>query len=258
MSYLMRFARRRELRPQVPNSAGGFAWADRRLGAPAPLPDPRLGGWLLLRGRADPDARERDRRVALRRERRPARDREIVAISRDGRAAKNDPAIFALAMAASATEDATRQAALAALPVVCRTGTHLFAFARYVEGFRGWGRSLRRGIATWYLDQPPEQLAYQAVKYRQRDGMTHRDLLRLAHPVADDRRSTRSCSSGSSAAPRRTACRASSRASPPPSARRTRARRRSSSARTTCRARRSCRTTSTARRCGRRCSSRCR
>src|SRR3712207_8432194 len=51
--------------------------------------------------------------------------RSIVAVSRDGRAAKNDAAIFALAMAASATEDVTRQAALKALPDVCRTGTHL-------------------------------------------------------------------------------------------------------------------------------------
>src|SRR5207253_766380 len=51
------------------------------------------------------------------------------------------------------------------------------------EGFRGWGRSLRRAIGAWYADRSPESLAYQAVKYRQRDGMTHRDLLRLAHPA---------------------------------------------------------------------------
>jgi 60 kDa SS-A/Ro ribonucleoprotein len=31
--------------------------------------------------------------------------------------------------------------------------------------------------------QPADSLAYQAVKYRQRAGMTHRDLLRLAHPA---------------------------------------------------------------------------
>src|SRR5205807_2157925 len=31
--------------------------------------------------------------------------------------------------------------------------------------------------------QPVDALAYQAVKYRQREGMTHRDLLRLAHPA---------------------------------------------------------------------------
>jgi 60 kDa SS-A/Ro ribonucleoprotein len=108
---------------------------------------------------------------------------EIVAISDAGRAPKNDPAVFALAMAAGAQDEATRKAALEALPQVCRTGTHLFQFATFVEGFRGWGRSLRRAIGGWYASRSPESLAYQAVKYRQRDGMTHRDLLRLAHPA---------------------------------------------------------------------------
>ena len=66
---------------------------------------------------------------------------------------------------------------------MCRTGTHLFQFATFVEGFRGWGRSLRRAVGRWYAAQPVDALAYQAVKYRQRDGVTHRDLLRLAHPA---------------------------------------------------------------------------
>jgi 60 kDa SS-A/Ro ribonucleoprotein len=110
----------------------------------------------------------------------------IVAISEGGRAPKNDPAIFALALAASATDLATRRAALAALPRVARTGTHLFEFAELVQGVRGWGRALRRAVGAWYLDQPVGTLAYQLVKYRQRNGWTHRDLLRLAHPETAD------------------------------------------------------------------------
>jgi 60 kDa SS-A/Ro ribonucleoprotein len=31
-----------------------------------------------------------------------------------------------------------------------------------------------------------DALAYQAVKYRQREGWSHRDLLRLAHPLTDE------------------------------------------------------------------------
>ena len=108
---------------------------------------------------------------------------EIVAVSTDGRAPKNDPAILALALAAGRGDEATRKAALDALPRVCRTSTHLFQFAVFVEAFRGWGRSLRRGIARWYAEQPVDALAYQAVKYRQREGVTHRDLLRLSHPA---------------------------------------------------------------------------
>ncbi len=106
----------------------------------------------------------------------------IVAISEGGRAPKPAPAIFALALAASVEDEATRRAALKALPRVCRTGTHLFQFAGAVQAQRGWGRGLRRAVGQWYLDRPVEALAYQAVKYRNREGFTHRDLLRLSHP----------------------------------------------------------------------------
>jgi 60 kDa SS-A/Ro ribonucleoprotein len=34
------------------------------------------------------------------------------------------------------------------------------------------------------LEKSPEDLVYQSIKYRQRDGWTHRDALRLAHPQA--------------------------------------------------------------------------
>lgn len=111
--------------------------------------------------------------------------RHVVEVSAAGRAPKNNPALFALAIAAASDDDAGRAAALAALPQVARTGTHLFLFAGYVEQFRGWGRGLRKAVGSWYSDKPADKLAYQALKYRQRDGWTHRDLLRLSHPVAD-------------------------------------------------------------------------
>ena len=109
---------------------------------------------------------------------------EILAVSTAGRAAKNDPAVFALARCASAPDMATRRAAVDALPKVCRTSTHLFQFVTFTRAWRGWGRSLRRAVGAWYAAQPADRLAYQAVKYRQRDGVTHRDVLRLAHPAA--------------------------------------------------------------------------
>jgi 60 kDa SS-A/Ro ribonucleoprotein len=107
----------------------------------------------------------------------------IVEVSQSGRAPKNDPAIFALALAASEGSVDVRRAALAALPIVCRTGTHLMHFAGYVDGMRGWGRALRTAVAAWYEQMPVQKLAYQAVKYQQRDGWSHRDLLRLSHPA---------------------------------------------------------------------------
>lgn len=139
---------------------------------------------------------------------------EVLDVSVNGRAPKQDPGIFVLALCASAglgdgmpttkEDDKTRAAALAAVPNVCRYGTTLFMFVRFCEQHRGWGRGLRNAIGSWYTEphfntarradgeevtgSHVDALAYQAVKYRQRDGFTHRDLLRLSHPKTDDAR----------------------------------------------------------------------
>jgi len=105
----------------------------------------------------------------------------VVEISDAGRAPKNDPALFVLAMASAIGGDATRSAAYSALPAVARIGTHLFHFIAYRESFTGWSRGLRSAVAHWYNDKPIDDLALQVLKYQQRDGWSHRDLLRLAH-----------------------------------------------------------------------------
>lgn len=104
-------------------------------------------------------------------------------ISVEGRAPKNDPAIYVLALCASFGDDKTRGAAFAALPKVCRTGTHLFAFTEACSTMRGWGRGMRKAVGRWFNSQPVEQLAYGLVKYQSRNKWSTRDLLRLSHPV---------------------------------------------------------------------------
>lgn len=106
----------------------------------------------------------------------------ITRISRQGRAPKNGPALFSLALAASIGSDETRHAAYAALPVVARTGTHLFQFIAESEELRGWGRGLRRAVSEWYNAREIDDLVYQVTKYRNREKWTHADLVRLAHP----------------------------------------------------------------------------
>jgi 60 kDa SS-A/Ro ribonucleoprotein len=108
----------------------------------------------------------------------------IVEISDAGRAPKNDPAIFALALVATHGDAPAKALAFANLNKVCRIGTHLFHFAEYVNAMRGWGRGLRNAVGRWYVDRGADDLAHQAVKYQQRDGWSHGDLLRLAHPKA--------------------------------------------------------------------------
>jgi len=108
----------------------------------------------------------------------------IVEISDAGRAPKNDPSIFALALVVAHGDAQAKTHAFSNLDKVCRIGTHLFHFAEYVNAMRGWGRGLRNAVGHWYVDRGADDLAHQAVKYQQRDGWSHGDLLRLAHPKA--------------------------------------------------------------------------
>lgn len=108
----------------------------------------------------------------------------VVEISESGRAPKNEPALFCLALAMTHGDAATKQAAYDALPKVARIGTHVLHLAEYVNSMRGWGRGVRRAFGNWYLSQTPHRLATNLVKYANRDGWTHRDILRLSHPSA--------------------------------------------------------------------------
>ncbi len=110
--------------------------------------------------------------------------KRVIEISESGRAPKNDPAIFVLALVATHGATQVKSYALNNLNKVCRIGTHLFHFAEYVNALRGWGRGLRNAVARWYVERNADDLAHQAVKYQQRDGWSHADLLRLAHPKA--------------------------------------------------------------------------
>lgn len=111
---------------------------------------------------------------------------EIVSVSEEGRAPKVQQQLFALAVAASDGNPDTRTYALSKLSRVARTASHLFTFSKYLKSLRGNGRAVQRAYKAWYLDKDVERLAYQIVKYRQRDGWTHRDLLRLYRPKTSD------------------------------------------------------------------------
>jgi 60 kDa SS-A/Ro ribonucleoprotein len=172
-------------RKQVKNSAGGYTWKLDKWG--------RLDRFLILGTEGgsyyigeDKLTVENATNVQACLHEDPARAvKRIVEISKEGRAAKNDPALFALAMAAG--EQVSSKIALEHLADVARIGTHLFNFLTYVQHFRGWGSGLRKGVSKWYTEKDVGTLAYQLVKYRQRNGWTHRDVLRKAHPTPKTR-----------------------------------------------------------------------
>jgi 60 kDa SS-A/Ro ribonucleoprotein len=104
----------------------------------------------------------------------------IIDVSLAGRAPKQSPTLFALAICCTKADLPARKAAFAAISKVCRTGSHLQEFTRCLKGMRSFGSGVRKAYGAWYNDRTADQLAYQVVKYQQRGGMSHRDILRMA------------------------------------------------------------------------------
>jgi len=119
----------------------------------------------------------------------------IVEISDKGRAVKNDPAIFALAVCSVHGDIKTKEHANKAMPKVARFSTDFFTWVDAVntlkEGRKGKG--LLRAIGRWYTDKDAVKLAYQICKYPGRSvggqRWTHADVLRMARisPSKDGR-----------------------------------------------------------------------
>lgn len=111
----------------------------------------------------------------------------LANVADENRAPKNAASIFTLALVlAEENSDKMYLRESGVVNKVVRTSTHLFEFANYIDALGGWGRAKRSAVAMWYEGKDANQLAYQAVKYRQRDGWTHRDLFRKVHPVGVD------------------------------------------------------------------------
>uniref|UniRef100_A0A8C5QHQ4 Ro60, Y RNA binding protein n=1 Tax=Leptobrachium leishanense TaxID=445787 RepID=A0A8C5QHQ4_9ANUR len=112
---------------------------------------------------------------------------EIKSFSQEGRAAKQDPALFALAICSQCSDSKTKQAAFRALSEICRIPTHLFSFIKFKKALKDgmkcgiWGRALRKAVADWYNTKDGIALAMAVTKYKQRNGWSHKDLLRLSH-----------------------------------------------------------------------------
>jgi len=109
----------------------------------------------------------------------------IVEISSNGRAPRNSPAIFALALGVVNEDVKVRQLAYNRMPRVCRTATHLFEFLKVCAALKkGWGRGLKRAVANWYNNKSVDQVAYQMVKYRSRETMNHSRAIKLINTAA--------------------------------------------------------------------------
>jgi len=124
-----------------------------------------------------------------------------ISTAHPARAPKPRPCLFALAAAAAKGDPATVQAVKAAFPAVVRTTDHLAAFFGYWKNLSGKandsrggtspviGRAMRSAFASFFTGEDVHQVAFRAVKARQRatpagESLALRDVIRIAHPVA--------------------------------------------------------------------------
>lgn len=117
----------------------------------------------------------------------------IVEISDKGRAVKNTPAVFALAVCSVFGSQEARTYANRAVSKVARFSTDFFQWVDDVVTLKDGrkGKGLLRAIGRWYTEKELVSIAYQACKYPSRSlpnghKWGHRDLLRLARIAKSD------------------------------------------------------------------------
>ena len=107
----------------------------------------------------------------------------VLDVSEGGKARKNDMALFVLVLCMKHGDADTKQAVERVYNRVARTGTHHLMWCNFIENMpdRGWGRAVQRIVANWYESKDEESLAYQVVKYRNREGFSHQKALHRCH-----------------------------------------------------------------------------
>jgi len=104
----------------------------------------------------------------------------ITMITREGRAPRRNPALFALALASVHTSDEIRRSAFSAVVPCCQTASSLFLWMRYRKELGGGsGPAFKRTLACWYESRDNAALAFQMIKYREREGFTHKRAIEL-------------------------------------------------------------------------------
>lgn len=116
----------------------------------------------------------------------------IVDVRKRGLSPRNDTAIFAFALVYVEGNKAAKQYATEHIGEVCRTGDNIQEFVSLLTGerhgkqrvnyMRGWGRSVRTAVRSWFEQRGPRNATYQAIKYRARHGTSMEKLVKLSHP----------------------------------------------------------------------------
>ncbi|GAX40277.1 TROVE domain-containing protein [Tolypothrix sp. NIES-4075] len=120
----------------------------------------------------------------------PRRVAEEILYASDGRAINNSAPILALVLLSMGEAPEAKKAFMEIFPQVVRTGSHFYEWLSYTKSLRGFGKVVREAGKNWLSREDVKGLAYQLLKYQQRQGFTNRDALRLFHvkPPTEDHR----------------------------------------------------------------------
>jgi 60 kDa SS-A/Ro ribonucleoprotein len=120
----------------------------------------------------------------------PSKVAEEILYASDGHSINNSAPIFALVLLSMGETPEAKKAFQEIFPSVIRTGSHFYEWLNYTKSLRGFGKIIREVGTTWLSREDVKGLAYQLLKYQQRNGFSHRDALRLFHvkPPTEDHR----------------------------------------------------------------------
>ncbi len=118
----------------------------------------------------------------------PGRVAEEILYASDGRAINNSTPILALVLLSMGEAASAKKAFMEIFPKVIRTGSHFYEWLNYTKSMRGFGKVIREVGKNWLSREDVKGLAYQLLKYQQRNSFSHRDALRLFHvkPTTED------------------------------------------------------------------------
>ncbi|HAX80127.1 MAG TPA: TROVE domain-containing protein [Cyanobacteria bacterium UBA11372] len=118
----------------------------------------------------------------------PTKVAEEILYASDGRSINNSAPILALVLLSMGEAPEAKKAFQEIFPQVVRTGSHFYEWLNYTKSLRGFGKVIREVGKNWLSREDVKGLAYQLLKYQQRQGFSHRDALRLFHvkPTTED------------------------------------------------------------------------
>ncbi|EAW36821.1 TROVE domain-containing protein [Lyngbya sp. PCC 8106] len=118
----------------------------------------------------------------------PRRVGDEILYASDGRSINNSAPILALVLLSMGETPEAKLAFTEIFLQVVRTGSHFYEWLSYTKAMRGFGKVVREAGKAWLSNQDVKGLAYQLLKYQQRQGFSSRDALRLFHvkPTTED------------------------------------------------------------------------